>query len=372
MSRFDEDLKLRVFLIASFLFVVFTNNYYSFDQSIIFGARDGADYFLIAQNFPNISHDALAHHKAWRFIIPTLIGFIGKISNIELYLLFRIFVFIFSVLTMLIFFKILRFLEINNFQIFFLSSLIVFNPYLFRYFIACPTMINDLIFINAALLLVLGFLKNNKLFFYTGILLALFTRQNSIFFFISIIIVKFIFKKKSFFKIKDIIILIILFLFFFSLNSVFANFYTDYNDIYSLSERFALFLFNYSFTDFFQYHLFLLVILLPLFGYLIIEKKNFDFGKLNSELFILISLFVFFTVSVAYVGGPLVTGKNIIRLINLVYPLIILIGATSINLKKHSLSSMRFYLFSFLFIVWSFHPTFSKIKIFSFVNFNFG
>ena len=68
-------------------------------------------------------------------------------------------------------------------------------------------------------------------------------------------------------------------------------------------------------------------------------------------------------------GGPIETGKNIIRLINLVYPLIILIGALSMNLKKHSLSSMRFYLFSFLFAIWSFHPTFSKIKIFSLVNF---
>ena len=133
MTRFDESLKLRVFLIDSFLFVVLTNNYYSYDESIIFGARDGTDYFLIAQSFPNISYDALQHHKAWRFIIPTLIGFIGKISNIDLYLLFRIFVLLFCGLTILVFFKIVELLEINNFQIFFLSSFIVFNPYLFRY-----------------------------------------------------------------------------------------------------------------------------------------------------------------------------------------------------------------------------------------------
>ncbi len=369
MTRFDESLKLRVFLIVSFLFVVLTNNYYSYDQSIIFGARDGTDYFLIAQSFPNIPYDALQYHKAWRFIIPMLIGFIGKISNIDLYLLFRIFVLIFSLLAMLIFFKIVNFLKINNFQIFFLSSFIIFNPYLFRYFIACPTMINDLIFINAVLLLFLGVLKNNKFSFYAGILLSTFTRQNSIFFLISIIMVKFIFKKNSFFKIKDIIILIILFFFFFSLNTTFAKFYSDYNDSYSFVERFALFQINYSFADFLQYNLFPLIILLPLFGYLIIEKKNFNFDKLNSELFILISLFIFFIVSVAYVGGPIITGKNLIRLINLAYPLIILIGATLINFKKHSMGSMRFYLFSFLFVIWSFHPTFSKIKILSLINF---
>ena len=96
--------------------------------------------------------------------------------------------------------------------------------------------------------------------------------------------------------------------------------------------------------------------------------KNINSSKLKSEILLLISLFVIFIFSVAYVGGPIETGKNIIRLTNLVYPLIILIGALSINLKKHSLSSMRFYLFSFLFILWSFHPTFSKIKLFNFIK----
>ena len=369
MTGLNESLKLKVFLIISFLFILLTNNYFSYDQSLIFGARDGADYFLIAQSFPNIPYDVLQYHKAWRFIIPMLIGFIGKISNIDLYLLFRIFVFIFSLLAMLIFFKIVKFLKINNFQIFFLSSFIIFNPYFFRYFIACPTMINDLIFINAVLFLFLGILKNNKFSFYTGILLSVFTRQNSIFFLISVIIVKLVFKKNSFFKIKDIIILIIIFFFFFSLNTIFAKSYSDYNDSYSLVERFALFQINYSFADFVQYNLFPLIILLPLFGYLIIEKSNFNFGELNSELFILISLFIFFTVAIGYAGGPIITGKNLIRLINLAYPLIILIGAILINLKKHKIGSMRFYLFSFLFVIWSFHPTFSKIKILSLVNF---
>ena len=73
MTTLNEYLKLRFLLIISFIFVVITNNYFSYEESIVFGARDGADYFLIAQNFPNISHDALAHHKAWRFIIPMLI-----------------------------------------------------------------------------------------------------------------------------------------------------------------------------------------------------------------------------------------------------------------------------------------------------------
>ena len=369
MTRFDENLKLRVYLFFSFLFVVITNSYYSYDQSVILGARDGVDYFLIAQSFPNISYDALQYHKAWRFIIPALIGIIGKISNIELYLLFRIFALFFCVLTIIFFFEILKIFKLNNFQIFFLTSFITFNPYLFRYFIACPTMINDLVFINSGLLLILGILKNKKILFYTGILLSLFTRQNSIFFLISILLVKFLFKKKSFFKIKDIIVIVTIFFLVFLLNNFFANYYTSHSDIYSFSKRFGLFIINYSFSDLLHFHFFPLIILLPILGYFIIEKNNINLGKLKSEILLLISLIVFFIFSVAYVGGPIETGKNINRLINLVYPLIILIGALSIKLKKHRLSSMRFYLFSILFAIWSLHPTFSKIKIFSLTNF---
>ena len=185
---------------------------------------------------------------------------------------------------------------------------------------------------------------------------------------ISIILAKFVFKKNSFFKIKDIILLIILFSFFFLLNNNFENFNSNYNDSYSLFTRFGLFQHNYTFSDFLHYHFFPLIILLPLFGYLIIEKKNFGFNKLNLELLTLISLFAFFLLSVAYVGGPITTGKNLIRLINLSYPLLILIGAISINFKNYKFDNLKFYFYNILFILWSFHPTFSKIKLFSFIK----
>ena len=91
--------------------------------------------------------------------------FLGKIFNLDVYLIFRVFVFIFCIIIILIFLEILKSLKFNSFHIYFLSSFIIFNPYLFRFFIALPTMINDLIFICATLLLILGFIKNRKFFF---------------------------------------------------------------------------------------------------------------------------------------------------------------------------------------------------------------
>ena len=36
---------LNIFLIISFIFIFFSNNLLTYDQSIIYGARDGTDYF---------------------------------------------------------------------------------------------------------------------------------------------------------------------------------------------------------------------------------------------------------------------------------------------------------------------------------------
>ena len=142
MIKINELLKLKIFLLTSFLFVAISNTYFSYEQSIIYGARDGADYFLIAQNFPNVPNDVLAYHRAWRFIIPSLIGFLGKIFNLDVYLIFRVFVFIFCIIIILIFLEILKSLKFNTFHIYFLSSFIIFNPYLFRFFITYECIIS--------------------------------------------------------------------------------------------------------------------------------------------------------------------------------------------------------------------------------------
>ena len=229
-------------------------------------------------------------------------------------------------------------------------------------------MINDLIFICATLFLILGFIKNKKIFFYLGILLSVFTRQNSIFLLLSIIIIKLIYKKKSIFKIKDILILTTIFAFFYLLNNYYANTYASQNDAYSIEYRLGLFTMKYSLGAFLKYNFFPMIIILPLLGYLAVENRKFDLMQLNSEFFVFIVLLALLIISVGYVGGPIITGNNIIRLINLGYPLLILIGAGSVNFKNYKFNSPRFYFYNTLFILWSFHPTFSQIKLFSFIK----
>jgi hypothetical protein len=358
------DIRLALFL--SFVFILITNSYFTFEESLKFGASDGADYYLIADSYNNIPHETLAYHKAWRFIVPIFVGIIAESFNLETYFVFRILVVISCLSLIVFFFKILKKLKIKNFHIFFLTSLIIFNPYLFRYFLASPTMINDLLFINAGLLIVLSIIKNNKNILYVGFFLATITRQNAIFYLLSILIVKFIFKNNSFIKYKDLCLVSILTLFIFFINNMFANHYTDYNDTYSLFNRFNIFVFNYSLLDFIKYNLFPLIILLPLILYIIFEKDFLTIKKIRTELFSIILLMVIFVTSVAYVGGPMVTGKNLIRLINLSYPLIILLLVLPFELKKNKNNFLKYIFYTPLFAIWSLHPTFSNIKSYLF------
>ena len=144
-----------------------------------------------------------------------------------------------------------------------------------------------------------------------------------------------------------------------------------YNDAYSIENRLGLFTIKYSLDAFLKYNFFPMIIILPLLGYLAIENRKFDLMQLNSEFFVFIVLLALFIISVGYLGGPIISGKNIIRLINLGYPLLILIGASSINFKNYKFDSLRFYFYNILFILWSFHPTFSKVKIFDNIRFLF-
>lgn len=369
MKIFLRTHDTKILLLLFFIITLLTNSYFSFEDSLNFGARDGGDYFLIAESLKNIDFGKLDYHKAWRFMVPITIGTFADILTLDTYLTFRIFTIILCFAMGVLFYLILKKLMIDDFHIFFLMLFLIFNPYLCRYFLALPTMINDLVFINSGLVFILGIIKNNKKLFYIGLFLALITRQNAIFFLITIIITKLFFKGNSFIKIKDIFLSLILTIIIFIINNKFANSFSVYNETYSIINRFNLFTFNYSFLQFLNYNLFPLIILLPPLIYVIFEKKLLILKKVKHELFFIVLIMSFFLISVAYVGGPMVTGRNLLRLINLGYPLIILILIYPIKLKKNKKNSFKYYIYTPLFFIWSLHPTFSNIHLFNFLKF---
>ena len=363
-----NSLDKKSYILICFSILLVTNNYFTYEQSLTMGARDGLDYFTIADKLKDIPQETLSYHKAWRFIIPLLVGIISKIFDLNTFLTFRIIAILGSLSAIYLFDLILNKLKLESNHIFILNLIFIFNPYFFRYFIANPTMINDLFFTISALIILLSYINNNKKLFFVGLLLGLITRQNAIFYLISAVLLKVIFKKKSFFKIKDIFLAIITTSVIFFINTNFANFYTTYNDSYSFLTRFNLFTFNYSINEFIIYNLFLLINIVPIIGYVFLKSKIFLKEKIKSEFYLIIFFITFFICSIAYVGGPAITGKNLIRLCNLIYPFLILLIVIPFKFNFYENIFYK-YLYIPIIFLWSLHPSFSSISIINFLNF---
>jgi hypothetical protein len=362
MIKSDSN-SINKFFLFSFIFLILSNNFFNYNESILYGQTDGITYFNIAEAAPNISTEKLPYHKAQRFLLPYITGVISKYLIVDTYALFRVFSFCLIGLILFIFKKIFHKLNVEiNFQIF-LFSLIIFNPYIIRYCLATPLMINDLLFLLSGTLLILSFIRSNKWLLSLSIFLATISRIESIFFILALIIGKVIYKKKYTFSLNSIGINLVIFSSIFLLNKYHASIVgIDNIGAFAPEVRFGLFIFNYSLKEF------LIFIFLPLLNFLpiLLFLLFFNYKILNykqDSLFIFSIIIVFLTMITPLISGPIVTGKNIIRLINLSYPFIIYIFYKIFIIKKN-LSLYKKTLFLFIVILWSLHPTYSKINIF--------
>ena len=113
--------------------------------------------------------------------------------------------------------------------------------------------------------------------------------------------------------------------------------------------------------------IFPLINFLPLILVPLLFNFKFDYDNfINDQILlicVLISLMICFT---AFIAGPIITGKNIIRLINLSYPFLIYIIFKLINKKKVFVSNIKKLSIFLFMILWSLHPTFTNINLFKF------
>ena len=98
--------------------------------------------------------------------------------------------------------QIFKNLEISE-NIRFISFFIVlFNPYLLRFFISIPTLLLDVIFLISTQLVILSFLKKKKYLFILFLIISVLSRQNGLFIVVSLLLTKLIFKKIPYLHIK--------------------------------------------------------------------------------------------------------------------------------------------------------------------------
>ncbi len=371
----NNNIILYLYITLSVIFIFFTSANFSMIETVsMAGATDGLEYFEISKSAPFFAEN-IQYIKGERFILPFIIGMISKYFGFDLFLTYKITSFLLFIYLIKIFIRILKNIELNTNSIIISTSLIIFNPYLFRYFFSVPTMIGDLVFIVSSLLILEGLMIKKKSTIFFGFFISLITRQNGIIFFISFIISKLVFRKNSLFSYIDLIYFSVIFLVIFSINSFYASnaapFDKQVAELYFVT-LFGLFTTNYSIKEFLQFIIFPFLSFGPLL-FLFLSKKINSLKNIDNEFLLILILSFLGIVGIAFAGGPIITGKNLIRLSNFIFPSLI-IFINLIFIEKINVISKKSYLILSLIIlfIWSLHPTFSKIKFFGFLKIIFN
>ncbi len=373
-KKFNLSDSYKIIIFFALLFIFFTTPFYNLEQSRYLGGSDGYDYYLIAKSAPNIVEN-IQFIKNERFFFPYIIGLIGNTFEIDIFSLFRVFSISLCAVFIFLNFKILQKLNCDKKFILIALLLIICNPYLIRYFISIPTLITDLIFLNATLLILFGLISERRNIFFLGIIIGIMSRQNTLAFIISTyatyFISVYIYKESKYFKFFDIIKITIIYLIFQSINYTYATHAgttVDAGDLYYVTV-FGIFVSNYSMYSLFTFILFPFLSFGPTIYLITFYKLNFF--KLKNELTLFILFAALMLIAQPFLGGPIITDKNFIRLANYAYPsiiiLIYLISTPRLSLFNKDINLKLFIIFLFL---WSLHPTFSKIKIFETLKFS--
>ena len=366
-NNFTKTLNFENLLIFLFIFfLIITNNYFG-EFDVNSSARSSHYYLQIANSFPNVvefNNSSQAYIHAERFLISYLIGFFSNLLNIKVFYIFCLFSYTLIALLFLINFKILNSLLVNcNDKIIF-YALIIFNPYIYRYHLSNPAMLNDLIFYLGISVLFLSFITKKNSLFYLSMIFLIISRQTSLIVIIALLIHLLLPFKKDFIEYKKVTFSLLIFL----VNYLIAQYYLNSADITVFYARTIFGLIQYIKTDV-NYLVLIKFFLYPLLTFgpilililVLIFKKNLTYNYDEKNIFFLILILGIFAQPI--IAGPLISGKNIIRLSSFVYFIsIFLICLNLDNLKTFS-KKLKIVFIS-LIILWSMHPNFSKIKIF--------
>ena len=350
--------------VLSLIYILLTNTYFSIENSFIYGGADGESYLKIAEASPYTTNQAIQPIHSERFIISYLIGFLSKIFEIDLYLLFRFFTIICILLLNYFLIKILFLFNFSLNSVLISTLLVNLNPYITRFYISNPLIINDLVFHIGSLYCLLGLILKRKKNFFLGLIISIIARQSALAIFFGIIFSKFFLKDKFFLNKKDILLSLIIILFFYIIGFIYSSNTTTYAD-----ERynqyyvtiFGIFIENKSFKELFIFFAWPFLSFTPLILYGLLYLK-IDLIKLskNTSLNYYILSFCLLIFLQPILQGIDVGGKNIIRLSTFAFvPVLILLKINSVDKKINLIVNI---IFIAVLLIWSSHPTFSKFN----------
>ncbi len=364
MIKIIQSDKFIIFLLISFLLL--TNSYHG-EYNINTSASSGFYYLHIANSFPDgmtLENSSQAYIHGERFLVAYIVGFISNLLDINSFYIFQAFTYFAILILIIINYKIINNVISQKHYNLLFFSLFLLNPYILRYSLSNPLMLNDLVFTISISLLFLSFLNKKNILFYTSLFLAIISRQTSILIILTLIFSLILPYKNEIINLKKVFFSLLLWI----TNYLISQQYLEISNItiFYDSQFFGLLDFFQKDFEIFKFLKFLFLPFLsfgPLFAaiiFLLFKRKIFL--KINeTNIFFIILLILF--VAQPFLCGPVVAGKNIIRLSTLGYTSLIFM--LCLNLKNlNDLSRKTSIIFFILLPIWSFHPTFSNIKIF--------
>jgi hypothetical protein len=363
MNYINNKKIINLYGLFVFIFLIITGKYYDYSLTLIYGGADGYAYMEVGQSFPNWAINKIDYHYAQRFLFPYFIGGLAKATNIEIFNIFRAIVLLAIGSLSYLSIKIAKKFSGNIFTQIIIINLILLNPYLTRFFISIPTIINDLIFINLSCLIIISIINNKErlYIFYSCVSFA--ARQTGIVFLFSSIICRLLFNRNTKKKNLNIIFLISGYLLIYYL----INFYAKNSSASTFNYSSINGMIYYIFNNFNLYQL-TKFISLPILSYgllifyaVFFLKKKLILKSDNSKLF-LILLPILLIIGQPVFAGPEIAGRNIIRLTSLAYILVLCFTFFLFEEKKVNNKIKLFFIF--LQFIYSFHPTFSFLKDF--------
>lgn len=172
------------------LILLFSNRWLSFEEGIsVLKAADTHSYMTIAKAAPALPvlttpETMLPTNHSARFIVPYLAGTLAHLTGLSEEWMFTAFTILFCGIVVAACHLMFLELGINAIIHSLLMALLIFNPYSFRYYIAVPAMVNDIVFVAGLAVTLLGLVRGVErqgfLIILAGSIIAIAGRQNAL------------------------------------------------------------------------------------------------------------------------------------------------------------------------------------------------
>jgi hypothetical protein len=165
--------------------VLLTNRWLTFDEGIsVLVADDTRSYMALAQAAPLLPSEQtqpkLPSNHAMRLVPAWLVGVAAYATGTDEFRMFVVMTLIVCSGIVWTLHRILCTLELSDAQYTLCMGMFVLNPYTFRYYLAVPAMVGDMVFVCGLGMVILGLLRVQITTLVLGSVLAVLGRQNAI------------------------------------------------------------------------------------------------------------------------------------------------------------------------------------------------